>query len=84
MELGHAGEIVADWLEENSMSQVQLSEEVDLSEKHVSRIVNGHVPLSLEVALAIEEVTGMKADLLVVTDARYRLQELRRRGGGER
>lgn len=55
------GETIREMLEDRGMSQKEFAKRMDLSEKHVSKLINGHVGLSCEVAERLELVLGMPA-----------------------
>ena len=43
------------------MTHAELSRRTGFSEKHISQVVNGHVPLSTDLALALERALGIPA-----------------------
>ena len=59
------------------MSQAELARRTALSTKHVNQIVKGHVPLSADVALRLDRVTGVPARLWLNLESKY--QERRAR-----
>ena len=52
------GETLRELLEERGMSQRELARRTGLSLKHVNKLLHGLVPLSADVALRLERVTG--------------------------
>lgn len=74
------GEVLAEWLEENGVSQVQLARNLGKSAKFVNQIVNGVAVLSAQTATELETVTGVSARLWAQMEACYRadLARLRR------
>lgn len=50
------GNIVKEYLEENYISQKDLSERIDISEKHISNVLSGKSRLTEEFALKLEKV----------------------------
>lgn len=76
------GWTLLDLLEERGMTQAELARRTDLSVKHISRLVNGHVPLSTDVALRLERVTGVTARFWLKRESIY--QERRARRAEER
>ena len=53
------------------MSQAELARRADLTPKHVNRIINGHVPISTDVAVRFERVTDVSARLWLSLEANY-------------
>ncbi len=66
------GDTLAEVLDERGMSQAELAQRTDLSPKHINRIVNGHVPISAEVAIRLERATDVPARLWLSLEATYR------------
>jgi HTH-type transcriptional regulator/antitoxin HigA len=82
-DLDHAvppGETLKELLEERGMTQRDLAARTGLSPKHVNQLVHGLVPLSADIAMRLESVTGTPARLWNRMEADYRtsLQRLRR------
>lgn len=73
------GSTLRDKLAELGLSQAQLADRLDVSEKHVSQLVHGHVALTYETAVALERITGTPAGTWNGLEARYRDYGLRRR-----
>lgn len=69
------GEHLAEWLEENHVSQTQLADRTGLSRKHISQLINGEATLSTDVAMALERATGMPARLWNRLEADFRTWE---------
>lgn len=65
------GETLVELLEERNMSQAELARRTDLSAKHVNQIAKGHAPISNDVALRFERVTGVPAHLWLNLENRY-------------
>ncbi len=55
------GDFIREWLDENGISQAQLAERMGVSGKHVSLLINGLAPLSHDMSLRLERVTGIPA-----------------------
>lgn len=55
------GEFVSEWLDENAMNAAELSRRLGVSRKHVSELIRGKAPLSHDLALRLEAVTGVPA-----------------------
>ena len=71
------GETLLDVLDERGMTQAELARRTDLSAKHINQIVKGHAPISNDVALRIERVTGVPARIWLNLESGY--QERRAR-----
>lgn len=71
------GDTLTEILDERGMSQAELAQRTDLSSKHVSRIVNGHVPISTDVAIRLERATKVPARLWLSLEATYQEQRAR-------
>lgn len=65
------GEFIEEWLEENSMSQAELGRRMDVSPKHVSKLIAG-ARLTETVAMKLELVTGIPARIWLSYEATYR------------
>jgi HTH-type transcriptional regulator/antitoxin HigA len=66
------GETLRELLEEKGLSQRDLARRAGLSPKHVNKLLQGLVPLSAEVAVRLERVTGTPARLWNSLEAGYR------------
>lgn len=66
------GETLQELLEERGMSQRDLARRAGLSPKHVNKLLQGLVPLSADVAVRLERVTGTPARLWNSLEATYR------------
>lgn len=66
------GETVRELLEERGMSQRELARRTGLSPKHVNKLLHGLVPLSADVAVRLERVTGTPAHFWNRREANYR------------
>lgn len=56
------GATIREQLENRKMSQKEFALRMDLSEKHVSRLISGQVELTKDVALRLESVLGVSAN----------------------
>lgn len=65
------GEFIEEWLEENDMSQAELARRLDVSPKHVSKLIAG-ARLTETVAMKLELVTGVPARIWLSYEATYR------------
>ena len=66
-----AGEYIAEWLEDNDVSQAELGRRLGYSAKHVSMIIRG-APLSAEAAGRLELVTQVPAWRWLQLETTYR------------
>lgn len=66
------GETIKEQLEDREMSQKEFAQRMGLSEKHVSRLLNGKVGLTHDTALKLESVLGIKAEFWNNLENRYR------------
>jgi HTH-type transcriptional regulator/antitoxin HigA len=66
------GEMLAEVLEEQYMTQADLARRLGVSTKHVYQVINGAAPVSSELAIALERVTGVAAGLWNGLEANYR------------
>jgi len=66
------GETIREQLADRGMSQKEFAARMDLSEKHVSRLINGEVQLTPEVAVRLETVLGVPARFWNNLEAIYR------------
>ena len=75
------GETLRELLEEQGLTQRDLARRADLSPKHVNKLLHGLVPLSADVAVRLERVTGTPARIWNRLEADYRsdLERIRSR-----
>lgn len=73
----HPGETVREALEYSGLSQADLSERTQISEKTISLILSGQQPVTPETALKLERVLGLSYDLLVGMQAQYEADAFR-------
>lgn len=66
------GATIREQLKDRGMSQKELATRMDLSEKHVSKLINGEVQLTPEVAVRLETVLGIPAKFWNSLEAIYR------------
>ena len=71
------GMTIREQLINRSMSQKEFANRMDMSEKHISRLINGKVELSHDVALRLESVFGIPAKFWNNLEAIYRENEAR-------
>ena len=66
-----AGEFIEEWLNENNMTQAELTLRMGLSPRYVSRLIAG-VPLTDTFAMGLELVTGVPAQIWLSFEKTYR------------
>lgn len=66
------GMTIKEVLENRYMTQKELASRMDMSEKHISKLINGEVPLTQDVALRLERVFGVDASFWNGLEAGYR------------
>jgi HTH-type transcriptional regulator/antitoxin HigA len=77
------GETLRELLDEKGISQRELARRADLSPKHVNKLLQGLVPLSADVAIRLERVTGTPARIWNRLEADYRSDQERIRSKQE-
>jgi len=71
------GETVLDIVEERGWTQAELALRLGYSAKHVSHLINGKVPLSVDAALRLERVLGSSADFWLAREANFQRHKAR-------
>ena len=66
------GATIREQLDDRGMSQKEFSSRMGMSEKHISRLINGDVQLTPEVAYKLEMVLGVPAEFWNNLEAIYR------------
>lgn len=67
------GRIIKEYLDENNISQKELSVRIGMSEKHISNLLNGNSRLTEEFALKLEKVlVGIPASYWLNYEIKYR------------
>ena len=66
------GATIKEQLDERRMSQKEFAIRMGLSEKHISRLINGEVQLTADVAVKLEMVLGLPAKFWNKLEANYR------------
>ncbi len=77
------GDTIRELVEARRMTQVELAEKLDLSEKAVSQLLNGKISLTQESALKLERVFEVDASFWNNLEAKYQ-EHLAREEEGER
>lgn len=65
------GDILEEWLDEQSMSQRELADRMGMSQKFVSQLINGKVSLTPGTAHALELISGVSAGTWLRIEADY-------------
>lgn len=66
------GATIKEQLQDRGMKQKEFASRMDLSEKHISRLINGEVCLTPDVANRLELVLGIPANFWLNLEANYR------------
>ncbi len=66
------GATIKEQLEDRNMSQKEFASRMDMSEKHISKLINGEVQLTADVAYRLEMVLGLSAHFWSKLEAIYR------------
>lgn len=77
-DLSPPGVILAEALEERGMTGGDLARRLGCTEKHVSQLVNGRVPLTTDMALQLEQVLGIPAQLWNALEFNYQSEQKRK------
>lgn len=71
------GESILDIAEERGWTQAELSQRLGFTEKHISQLINGKVPLSLDAAQRLERVVGGTVEFWLAREANYQHHQAR-------
>ena len=71
------GVTIKEQLDERGMSQKEFSSRMEMSEKHISKLINGSVQLTHETAYKLEMVLGVPAEFWNRLEAIYREKVIR-------
>ena len=71
------GESILDISEERGWTQGELADRLGFTEKHVSQLINGKVPLSVDAALRLERVVGGTVAFWLSREANYQNHKAR-------
>lgn len=71
------GATIKEQLKEREMSQKEFAARMDMSEKHISRLINGEVQLTPDMAIRLEVVLGVPAKFWNNLEAAYRERIIR-------
>lgn len=68
----HAGEVLkSGFIDQYELSIVTVSELLGMTREHLSRIINGHIPVTSDVAAKLEILTKMPASQWLSLQAQY-------------
>ena len=66
------GDTIAELLEENDWNQKELAKRTGFSDKHISELITGKTPLTLDAAQRLERVLGSTANFWLSRETKYR------------
>ena len=66
------GMAIKEVLEDRNITQKELATRMQMSEKHISQLINGEVPLTQDVALKLERIFDIEAKFWNGLESRYR------------
>lgn len=69
------GETIKEQLEARRMTQKEFALRMDMSEKHISQLINGEVRLTPNTAIRLESVIGLSASFWLNLEAYYETQK---------
>lgn len=73
------GEFIQEWMEVEGVNAAELARRLGVSRKHVSDLLHGKAPLSHDMALRLENVTGVPARIWNLHESGYREALARRK-----
>jgi HTH-type transcriptional regulator/antitoxin HigA len=68
----HPGEILEETLQARSITNRDLAARSGISEKHISQIINGKSSVTPDMAILLERILDIKAELWLKLDSDYR------------
>lgn len=71
------GESILDIAEERGWTQAELAQRLGYSEKHMSQLINGKVPLTVDAAQRLERVVGSTMDFWLALEANFQKHKAR-------
>ena len=71
------GATIKEQLSDRGLTQKEFARRMDMSEKHISHLINGDVELTPQVALRLEYVLGLPASFWNNLEAKYQEQKVR-------
>lgn len=66
------GDFITEWMEDEGVNAAELARRLGVTPKHVSELLSGKAPLSHQLALSLEQVTGIPARLWNLYESGYR------------
>ncbi|WP_336249128.1 ImmA/IrrE family metallo-endopeptidase [Stomatohabitans albus] len=66
------GDVIKEWIDEEGINAAELSRRLGVSRKHVSELLRGKTPLTHQMAISLEHVTGVPARIWNQHEAGYR------------
>ena len=69
------GETLLELLEEHEMTQAELAERMEQPLDEIEQLIDGHTPLTLEIATQLEAIFLMPAKLWLNLEGMYRSQQ---------
>ena len=66
------GGYLAEWIEDEGLTQGEVAIRLGCSRKQVNEVVNGHAPVTADFALRLERLTDIRADAWLRYETRYR------------
>lgn len=67
------GDYLAEWIDEEGLTQGEVATRLACSRKQVNEVVNGHAPVTVDFALRLERLTGIPVDAWLRYETRYRV-----------
>ena len=65
------GDFIKEWMEDEGINAAELARRLDVSPKHVSELLRGKAPLSHDMALRLENTTGVPARIWNLHETGY-------------
>ena len=65
------GDFIKEWMEDEGINAAELARRLDVSRKHVSELLRGKTPLSHDMALRLENTTGVPARIWNLHETGY-------------
>ncbi|MCV7094253.1 ImmA/IrrE family metallo-endopeptidase [Mycobacterium kubicae] len=72
------GSLIKTELDALEYSQSDVAARANVSTKHFNQLLNGHVPLSPDIAISLERVLGIPAEITLRMDATWQAERVRR------
>lgn len=71
------GQTISDVLEERGWQQREFAERLGYTQKHVSQLITGKVPITVDAAQRLERVLGSRMDFWLALEVNYQTQQNR-------